>query len=248
MQSGGGFRLVVRRGPQPNQVFELTKDIITLGRDASNDISINDPEVSRYHLRLTRSGGGYTIEDLGSTNGTFINGQRLTGARPLTSGIQVGLGETVLLQFEASAMSPGGPAPYPDPGPGATMQRGATPPGYGAPPPPAYGGQPPAAQPPPQQPPGYGYGDQQQQQQPPPGYGAPPPPAPPDHVYYEDEYVDGGSGRWIFLACGVFLVLCIITSVIAIIIIDQYCLWDNTPILSDIIDALGYTVEEAQCN
>jgi pSer/pThr/pTyr-binding forkhead associated (FHA) protein len=79
MQDSSSFRLIVRRGPQPNQIYDLNKGIITLGRDITNDIVINDPEVSRHHCRLTQGGGGYTIEDLGSTNGTFINGQRLTG-------------------------------------------------------------------------------------------------------------------------------------------------------------------------
>ncbi len=97
---GSSFRLIVRRGPQPNQIYELDKSISTLGRDITNDIVINDPEVSRHHCRLTQGGGGFTIEDLGSTNGTFINGQRLTGARPLTPGDMVGLGETVTLAYE----------------------------------------------------------------------------------------------------------------------------------------------------
>src|SRR5947209_9212272 len=102
MQSSGSFRLIVRRGPQPNQIYELNKDIITLGRDITNDIVINDPEVSRHHTRMTRGGGGYTIEDLGSTNGTFVNGQRLTGARPLAGGDVIGLGETVTLGYEST--------------------------------------------------------------------------------------------------------------------------------------------------
>lgn len=245
MQGSGSFRLIVRRGPQPNQVYELTQDIITIGRDATNEISINDPEVSRHHCRFTRAAGGFTIEDLGSTNGTFINGQRVTGARPLTSGVQIGLGETVVLHYESAAMSAG--SPYPGPGPSATIP-GPAQQGYGAPQAPygaqqaPYGQQPPYAQ---QQP----YAGQQPQQQG--GYGAPPPPPPPDYVYQQqDEYYTpgGGAGRWVFLACGVFIVLCIITSVIAIIVIDQYCLWDNTPILGDIIDALGYKVNEAQCS
>ncbi len=100
MQDSNSYRLIVRRGPQPNQIYELNKGIITLGRDITNDIVINDPEVSRHHCRLTQGGGGFTIEDLGSTNGTFINGQRLTGARPLSHGDMVGLGETVTLAYE----------------------------------------------------------------------------------------------------------------------------------------------------
>jgi hypothetical protein len=114
MQSSGSFRLIVRRGPQPNQIYELNKDIITLGRDITNDIVINDPEVSRHHCRMTRGGGGYTLEDLGSTNGTFVNGQRLTGARPLAGGDMVGLGETVTLGYESTI-------PAPEPGQQATM-------------------------------------------------------------------------------------------------------------------------------
>ena len=111
MQSNGSFRLIVRRGPQPNQIYELNKDIITLGRDITNDIVINDPEVSRHHCRLTRGGGGYTLEDLGSTNGTFVNGQRLTGARPLAGGDVVGLGETVTLAFESTLSAEPGQQP-----------------------------------------------------------------------------------------------------------------------------------------
>jgi hypothetical protein len=105
-QGNDSFRLVVRRGPQPNQTYDLNKDIITLGRDITNDIVINDPEVSRHHMRMTRAVGGFTIEDLGSTNGTFINGQRLTGARPLRPGDMIGLGETVTLAYESAAAAP----------------------------------------------------------------------------------------------------------------------------------------------
>lgn len=102
MQGSGSFRLIVRRGPQPNQIYELNKDVITLGRDITNDIVINDPEVSRHHCRMTRSGGGYTLEDLGSTNGTFVNGQRLGSARPLSNSEMIGLGETVTLVYESA--------------------------------------------------------------------------------------------------------------------------------------------------
>nr|MBA3870950.1 FHA domain-containing protein [Anaerolineae bacterium] len=112
MQSSDNFRLIVRRGPQPNQVYDLNKDIITIGRDITNDITINDPEVSRHHLRFTRGAGGFTLEDLGSTNGTFVNGQRLTGAKPLNNGDMLGLGETVTLGYEmARGAAPVGQAP-----------------------------------------------------------------------------------------------------------------------------------------
>jgi len=105
MQNTGSYRLIVRRGPQPNQVHELTRESISLGRDITNDIVINDPEVSRHHGKIARTPSGYTLEDLGSTNGTFINGQRLTGSRPLLGGEMIGLGETVTLSYDVSAVS-----------------------------------------------------------------------------------------------------------------------------------------------
>ncbi len=101
MQSGARFRLVVRRGPQPNQQYELNRDTITIGRDITNDIVINDPEVSRHHARLIVTAGGYMIEDLRSTNGTFVNRQRLTSPYQLANGDLIGMGETVTLAYEA---------------------------------------------------------------------------------------------------------------------------------------------------
>lgn len=99
MQSTGSYRLTVRQGPVPNKVFELAKDVVTLGRDVSNDLVINDAEVSRNHGRLTSQSGGYLIEDLASTNGTFVNGQRLIGPKLLNPGDVVGLGETIVLEY-----------------------------------------------------------------------------------------------------------------------------------------------------
>lgn len=105
MQQNDNFRLVVRRGPQPNQAFEVSKDVTTLGRDISNDIVLNDRETSRHHLRLMRSGDTLTIEDLGSTNGTFVNGKRVSGVTPLQNGDMIGLGETVTLALESVSAS-----------------------------------------------------------------------------------------------------------------------------------------------
>lgn len=100
MQSDVSFRLVVRRGPQPNQQYPLTRETLTIGRDITNDVVVNDPEVSRHHSRLVRTPTGYSIEDLRSTNGTFVNRQRLTGPYQLSDGDLIGLGETVTLVYE----------------------------------------------------------------------------------------------------------------------------------------------------
>ena len=101
MQSGSSFRLVMQRGPTPGKSFEMVKDVVTIGRDVSSDIVINDAEMSRHHARLTRQGDTYTVEDLGSTNGTFVNSVRVVGGQALASKDIVGMGETVTLVYEA---------------------------------------------------------------------------------------------------------------------------------------------------
>jgi len=82
-------------------VFDLTKEVTLLGRDVTNDIVLGDPEVSRQHARLTRTPAGYILEDLGSTNGTFVNGERLVTARALAAGNLLGFGEDVTVTFDA---------------------------------------------------------------------------------------------------------------------------------------------------
>jgi len=95
------FQLVIRAGPNPGKVFELTQPVTTVGRDISNDITINDAEVSRKHAQVTLQSGGYVLEDLGSTNGTYAAGQRLLGPHVLRPGELIKFGENISLSFEA---------------------------------------------------------------------------------------------------------------------------------------------------
>lgn len=95
------FRFIERTGPNPGQTYDLSKDVVTMGRDVTNDIVLADPEVSRQHARVNQTPGGLVLEDLGSTNGTFVNGERLVSPRVLKAGDLVGLGENVTLTFEA---------------------------------------------------------------------------------------------------------------------------------------------------
>jgi pSer/pThr/pTyr-binding forkhead associated (FHA) protein len=67
---------------------------ITLGRDDC-DIVLSDPEVSRRHAAVAESPDGFTIEDLGSTNGTWVNGERIDRPAPLRAGDEVRFGNTV---------------------------------------------------------------------------------------------------------------------------------------------------------
>jgi predicted component of type VI protein secretion system len=101
------FQFVMRSGPTPGATYSLEGDQLTIGRDSSNGVSINDAEVSRKHARLTFQGGKYVIEDLGSTNGTFVNGQRLAGPAVLKSGDVVSLGEQIVLMYDALSVDAG---------------------------------------------------------------------------------------------------------------------------------------------
>lgn len=94
------YILTVRTGPHEGMVFDLDKETMILGRDETNDIVLSDAEVSRRHSRLTLSPQGYVLEDLGSTNGTFVNAERLSGPHLLIPGDQIGLSQKLVVSFE----------------------------------------------------------------------------------------------------------------------------------------------------
>lgn len=94
------FQLVLRVGPSPGKVFPLMKNEVTIGRDINNEIVINDAEVSRKHCRLKMYGEGFIIEDLGSTNGTWVNEQRISAQHQLRSGETIRLGDNITLTYE----------------------------------------------------------------------------------------------------------------------------------------------------
>ena len=96
------FQFVVRSGPNPGKIYPLEATEIIIGRDASNLISINDSEVSRKHAKLNLHGAAYVIQDLGSTNGTFVNGQRITTTQVLNLGDKVTFGENISFTYEAT--------------------------------------------------------------------------------------------------------------------------------------------------
>lgn len=101
------FQFVMRSGPTPGATYPLEGDQLTIGRDSNNGVVINDSEISRKHARLTFQGGKYVLDDLGSTNGTFVNGQRLAGPVVLKSGDVVSLGEQIVLMFDVLSVDAG---------------------------------------------------------------------------------------------------------------------------------------------
>lgn len=80
-----------RRG----RTFPMTEEM-TIGRAAGCAVSIEDPLISQLHARIFRRDGQFFIEDLGSTNGTFLNRKRVGGPIPMSVSDRVAMGDTVL--------------------------------------------------------------------------------------------------------------------------------------------------------
>ncbi|HEV3341458.1 MAG TPA: ATP-binding protein [Pirellulales bacterium] len=88
--------LFVFRGNNQGMRFELEADLLTIGRDAANAVQLQDTEVSRRHAEVRRTGSTFSITDLASSNGTYVNGQQVT-VRELANGDEVQLGGTLML-------------------------------------------------------------------------------------------------------------------------------------------------------
>ncbi len=88
--------LFVIRGVDQGTRFEIEGPILRIGRDLSNNIQLHDTEVSRQHAEIHLLDNAFTISDLSSSNGTYVNGQRIKQQR-LTSGDQLQMGGTLML-------------------------------------------------------------------------------------------------------------------------------------------------------
>ena len=99
VESNTHFSLMMTKGPAVGYLYPLEGKMISIGRDLTNDIVVQDPEVSRFHLRLHFSQRGYLIEDLRSTNGTFVNTEPIHERRCLEPNDVIKLGTMVQLQY-----------------------------------------------------------------------------------------------------------------------------------------------------
>ena len=95
------FQFVMRAGPNVGKVFLLEPKELLVGRDPACEVGVIDPEVSRKHARLAWQGEDFMLEDLGSTNGTFVNGKRINTPHLLQAGDTVAFGENVAFSYEA---------------------------------------------------------------------------------------------------------------------------------------------------
>jgi hypothetical protein len=105
--------LIVRSGPRSGERIELAGELI-VGRENA-DVTVDDEEVSRRHLAVRPHDDGVELEDLGSTNGTFVDGARLASTVVISESARVVLGETEL-EIEVEV-------PEPEVDPGATRLR-----------------------------------------------------------------------------------------------------------------------------
>ena len=106
------------------QVYDLERPVIRVGRIAEMDIVIDNVSVSRRQAEIQREGDGWVVRDIGSSNGTFVNGERLTGDRPLGAGDEIGIGKYSLF-FEREGAEPVAAAAPPATAPSSAPPRPA---------------------------------------------------------------------------------------------------------------------------
>ncbi|GAA1864126.1 FHA domain-containing protein FhaB/FipA [Myceligenerans crystallogenes] len=95
-RSGAPSRLVVVAGPLTGTTIPLTQSGILIGRAPSCTLVLDDDYSSSRHARIYPQGNQWYVEDLGSTNGTYMNDQRIQGTVPLPAGVGVQIGQSVV--------------------------------------------------------------------------------------------------------------------------------------------------------
>ena len=98
--------LTISHGPGAGRRFFIGATAVTIGRDAQSDVHVDCTWVSRRHARIAWSGTEYIVNDLGSTNGTFVNGEQVAGPSALKSGDLLQLGEQPKLVLQVRVSGP----------------------------------------------------------------------------------------------------------------------------------------------
>lgn len=132
------FELLVIRENTITAHIPLSATVITIGRATDNTILLNDPKVSRRHLRLTWNGAAFIVEDVGSSGGTLLNGVPLRAPTILRPGDTLTLGDTMLrlgiVSEVKTVLAPPAPPSCPTPAPPSAPSAGA----FGSMPAPSY--------------------------------------------------------------------------------------------------------------
>jgi len=89
-------RLVRMNGPQQNRKIDIPAPVCVLGRDPAATLRLEEDSVSKQHARLTRHPDRFELEDLDSSNGTFVNGRRVHGPVEIKPGDLLRLGAVIL--------------------------------------------------------------------------------------------------------------------------------------------------------
>ncbi|MFL5319457.1 MAG: FHA domain-containing protein [Myxococcaceae bacterium] len=115
-------------GPKAGSEFPLDGDEMVVGRATEATISVPDTSVSRKHCVFKREGNGWVVADLGSGNGTLVNGEPVTEDRPLMSGDTITVGDTEFTFRDESNATMARPAPSSRPGQDSTNPMASPPP------------------------------------------------------------------------------------------------------------------------
>jgi two-component system, cell cycle response regulator len=91
--------LIQISGRDTGMMFNLTGKTITIGRDPTCEIAVEDPHVSRQHAQITTNGTDIILADLGSTNGVFVNGQKINDPHALVDGDKILVGTRLYFRF-----------------------------------------------------------------------------------------------------------------------------------------------------
>jgi FHA domain len=117
-------KLTLLLGRRTMQAYDFKQPSIVVGRDEGADVLIDNPSVSRRHAEIRLGDNGWEVEDLGSSNGTFLLGQRIEGAQSIGLGDEIGFGKFSIIFGKAlgeGEVPVATPSPMADAPPQSTM-------------------------------------------------------------------------------------------------------------------------------